>query len=171
MMIVCVLGNRLGIMLQRRDVKKMLERAEKQQIYLGFDFGMRHIGVAVGESITKTVTPLAIINAKNGKPNWRDVEAVVHKWQPVALIVGMPLAVDENEPELQTIAKKVEVFIEELKQHFSMPIYTINEALTTKAARELIHAEFGYKGLAKKPVDSVAAKIILETWMNSRGDE
>lgn len=146
----------------------MLERPEKQQIYLGIDFGMRNIGVAVGESITSTVTPLAIINAKHGEPDWQKLEALVQKWHPKALVVGMPQAVDENGPELQTIAKKVEAFIEELKKHFSIPIYTVNEALTTKAARELIYDEFGYKGLTKKPVDSLAAKIILETWMHSR---
>ena len=133
------------------------------EIYLAFDFGMRHIGVAVGQKITKTASPLPILYAKNGNPNWQEVAEIIKQWQPIALVVGVPVDLDGMQQEITRVAEN---FIEELRERFNMPVYAADERLTTKDARERIFAMGGYRAL-QKPVDSVAAKIILEGWFGS----
>jgi putative holliday junction resolvase len=141
---------------------------QEQYIYLGFDFGLRRIGVAIGQTVTKTASPLPIILAKQGIPNWQEIKKLIDSWKPTALIVGMPLQMDNSEFELVT--QKAREFAEELHKHFHLPVYVIDESLTTKAAREYIYDTFGYRALQTQPVDSFAAKIILESWMNLNND-
>lgn len=130
--------------------------------YMGFDFGLRHIGVAVGQMVTKTASPLPIVMAKNGVPNWQEVKKIIDSWKPKALVVGTPLQMDDR--EFTIITKMAEDFAVELNRRFSIPVHVIDEKLTTKAAREYIYDNFGYKALQKQPIDSFAAKIILESW-------
>jgi putative Holliday junction resolvase len=130
--------------------------------FLGFDFGTKKIGVAVGQAITKTATPLAKI--LNNEVMWSSIADLINNWRPAALIVGIPKIVDENQRKYN-ITKTVKIFIGELKERFNLPVYTIDEALTTKTARAEIYAVGGYKALTKECVDSVAAKVILESWM------
>lgn len=139
-----------------------------EKIFLGFDFGMRNIGTAVGQLVTKTATPLKIILAKNGTPNWDEVGKLIKEWNPDALVVGIPFDMDGN--EIERITKAAQKFLQELKKHFNLPTYAADERLTTKAARERIYESGGYKALQKTPIDSIAAKLILEGWMadNSR---
>lgn len=137
-----------------------------QHVYLGFDFGTRNIGVAVGQMITATATPLPILRARNGVPtDWQHVAALLKKWRPDALIVGIPLKLDDSECE--GVTEKARAFVAALREHFNLPVHTVDERLTTKAAREFIYDNFGgYKALQKEPIDSFAAKIILESWMH-----
>lgn len=134
------------------------------QIFLGFDFGTRNIGVAVGQMITKTATPLNLIRAKNGTPNWQEIAELIANWQPQALIVGVPRHLDGTPHKITELARK---FIEHLKQESPLPVYEAEERLTTKAARAAIYADGGYKALQKKNIDSAAAVLILEEWMKS----
>lgn len=139
---------------------------QQGRIYLGFDFGTRNIGVAVGQSITQTATPLKIIHARDGVPQWQEIAAIIKKWRPDALIVGLPLKMDDSEWG-ETITKKAQLFAAALRIHFHpLPVHLVDERLTTKAAREFIYDNFGYKALQKEPIDSFAAKIILESWMH-----
>lgn len=132
--------------------------------YIGFDFGMRRIGVAVGQKFTKTATPLPKISAKNGAPNWEAVKSLVSKWRPTALIVGVPVNIDGTSQAITIAAKN---FIEQLKIHTGLSVFEAEERLTTKAAREKIFGEGGYKALQETSIDSFAAKIILEEWMDN----
>lgn len=136
--------------------------AENTEIYLAFDFGMRNIGVAVGQRITKTATALTILLAKNGVPNWQEISQLIKHWRPTALVVGVPLHMDGREQQITAAAKN---FIEELRKHFALPVYAAEERLTTKSAREQIFSSGGYKALQQEPIDSLAAKIILEGWL------
>lgn len=131
-------------------------------VFLGFDFGTRNIGVAVGQIVTKTATPLNILRAKNGVPNWDEVAKLISQWQPQALVVGVPVALDGTPHRLTILARK---FIDNLTQHFNLPVYAAEERLTTKAAREEIYAGGGYKALQTKSIDSAAAVLILEEWL------
>lgn len=132
-------------------------------IYLAFDFGMRHIGVAVGQKITKTASPLAILLAKKGTPNWQEVSNLIKKWTPCALVVGVPVHMDGTQHEITRAATE---FIEKLRVRVTIPVYVAEERLTTKSARERIFAKGGYRALQQEAIDSVAAKIILEGWFN-----
>jgi putative holliday junction resolvase len=136
-------------------------------IYLGFDFGLKRIGVAVGQTLTKTATPLAILAAKNGTPNWDEVNKLIIKWQPQALIVGIPLSMTDEELSVTPAATE---FAARLFEKYHLPVHKVDERLTTKAAREKIFEERGYKGLQTEPIDSVAAQLMVETWMREQKD-
>lgn len=138
---------------------------ENTAIYLAFDFGMRNIGVAVGQRITKTASPLDILRAKNGTPNWQEVANLIKKWQPHALVVGVPVHLDGSEHRITQAASQ---FIVELRARVTIPVYSAEERLTTKDARERIFSAGGYRALQQEPIDSIAAKIILEGWFNQK---
>lgn len=142
----------------------MISNTDETNIFLAFDFGTRNIGVAVGQKVTRSANALAPLRAQDGVPRWEDIDNLVKIWQPAALVVGMPYKL--NGTDLK-ITKLVRRFIEQLKKHYSLPIYTTEEHLTTKAAREEIFSRGGYKALQKESVDGIAAKLILEEWMNN----
>ena len=137
---------------------------EEKNVYLAFDFGTRNIGVAVGQKITKSATPLPPLLAQKGIPNWKELDNLIKNWQPTALVVGIPYKLDGSELKTTQLVRK---FMERLKKRYQLPIYTSEEQLTTKIAREEIFAHGGYKALQNESVDSIAAKIILEDWITA----
>lgn len=144
----------------------MNKAASAPFVYLGFDFGTKNIGVAVGQMITKTASPLPIIPAKNGVPSWQKIKDLIDEWNPLALIVGVPIKEEDEDGAI--ITQKARAFAKTLQTRFGLPVYVIDERLTTKAAREFIYENLGgYRELKKAPVDSFAAKIILESWMHA----
>lgn len=135
----------------------------ENQTLLGFDFGLRRIGVAVGQTVTGTATALFTLQAKNGIPNWEEVHALIKVWRPNGLVVGIPLNLDGTE---QPITKSAKKFAQALEQ-FGLPIYQVDERLTTKEARQRLFDSGGYRALEKAEVDSFAARLILESWLSS----
>lgn len=132
-------------------------------IFLAFDFGMRRIGVAVGQRLTATATPLAPLYAKEGEPKWEEIANLIKRWEPAALVVGVPVHLDGTEQKITLAAQQ---FIAKLHKRFGLPVYAAEERLTTKAARERIFDAGGYRALQQESVDSLAAKLILEEWMS-----
>jgi putative Holliday junction resolvase len=130
---------------------------------IGFDFGMKHIGIAVGQTITRTAQALTSISAKDGIPNWNEIEKIISLWQPSALVVGLPLKMDGTS---QPITQYVHEFVELLKKRFKLPVYFEDERLSTVEAREKLFSKGGYRALTKKNIDSLSAKLILESWLN-----
>jgi putative holliday junction resolvase len=130
-------------------------------ILIGFDFGMKRIGVAIGQTITQTARPLDTLKAKDGIPNWDTLSKLIKKWQPDALVVGIPLNMDGTD---QPISQKARQFAEALRGHFKLPVHEIDERLTTKDARERIFSQGGFKALQDGQIDSVAAQLILQNW-------
>ncbi len=140
----------------------------EKTIYLAFDYGTRNIGVAVGQRITRSATVLSPLLAKNAIPPWDEIDKLVKNWQPRAMVVGVPYQIDGRDLKVTPLAKG---FIKELNQRYQLPVYAGEERLTTKAAREEIFERGGYKALQSESVDSLAAKLILEEWLNSYSDE
>jgi putative Holliday junction resolvase len=132
-----------------------------ERILLSFDFGMKRIGVAVGQRITKTANPLTTLAAKAGEPDWHQVDALVKKWRPDAFIVGIPLNMDGTDQPMTHAARH---FTQSLIKHYALPTHEVDERLTTKAAREALFEAGGYKALQSGEVDQFAAKILLENW-------
>jgi len=128
---------------------------------LAFDFGLRRIGVAVGQTITATATALPHIHAKDGIPNWDEIHKLIFKWQPEKIIVGLPLTMEDETQYLTHCARK---FGNRLRDKFKLPLEMADERLTTKDARSEIVKTQGQKGLKKGYIDSFAAKILLEDW-------
>lgn len=123
-------------------------------IIMGFDYGTRKIGVATGQLITRTATPIAIIQARDGIPNWSDIEKLIKEWKPAQLVVGLPLNMDGSESEMSIRALK---FARRLTGRFNLPHQTIDERLSTREARE--------QSTTAEQIDDIAAKIILESWL------
>ncbi|HSW69155.1 MAG TPA: Holliday junction resolvase RuvX [Gammaproteobacteria bacterium] len=135
------------------------------EILLGFDFGLKRIGVAVGQTVTETARPLLTLKASSGAPDWNSLQKLIKTWQPDALIVGIPLNMDGSE---QAITEAARQFARQLKERFKLPVYEMDERLSTKDARERLFSEGGYKALQKAQVDSVAAQLILQNWLTSK---
>ncbi|KFZ28496.1 Holliday junction resolvase [Pseudidiomarina atlantica] len=129
---------------------------------LGFDFGTHNIGVAVGQSITGTASPLAALKAKDGQPDWLVVEKLIKEWQPKLLVVGLPLNMDGSEQALTDLARK---FANRLHGRFGLPVELQDERLTTVAAKEELFARGGFRELSKDKIDSAAAQLILEDYL------
>ena len=128
---------------------------------LAFDFGTKKIGVAVGQTLTKTSSPLTIIFNKKNKINWQEIEEVINEWNPDLLIVGKPLNMDGTESD---IMKNVSNFVKRLKKISGTECEYMDERLTSFEAKEKV-ADTG-----STLVDAHAAKIILDNWFNKSVD-
>ena len=133
------------------------------QTVLGFDFGMKKMGVAVGQTVTCTATPLALLKAKNGEPEWDELAKIIKIWKPNALVVGRPLNMDGT---IQPITEIVENFAKALQAHTGLPVHFVDERLSTVEARAVVFEKGGYRTLSRQPVDATAAQIILQDWLN-----
>lgn len=131
---------------------------------IAFDFGTQNIGVAVGQTITGTASPLAALKAKDGQPDWQIVEKLFKEWQPSALVVGLPLNMDGSEQPLTEMARK---FANRLHGRFGLTVHLQDERLTTVAAKEELFDRGGYRQLSKDKIDSAAAQLILEDYFNN----
>ena len=131
---------------------------------LAFDFGMRKIGVAIGQSVTGTARPLHNIKAQDGIPNWEQIQSLIDDWHADALVVGLPLNMDGTEQNILYAAKK---FARRLEANFKLPVYLKDERLTTKEAQRLLME----KGDKKTTVDSFAAALILESWFREHTND
>lgn len=137
-----------------------LKSSQKGHI-IAFDFGTKRIGVAVGQALTQTATPLPPLSAKEGIPDWQAIQKLIEEWQPHALVVGLPLNMNGTE---QPITRRARAFIEALRAKTTLTVYEMDERLSSVEARSRLFAEGGYAGLKKHSVDSFAAKLILEHW-------
>lgn len=138
------------------------KKIEGQRTLLGFDFGTKFIGIAIGQEITRSASPLKSIKAKDGIPNWPDIETFIKEWQPDLLVVGLPLNMDGSEQEVTARAKK---FAKRLSGRFGLDVILQDERLTTMDAKAQLFEQGGYKNLQKDHVDCQSAVIILESYM------
>lgn len=130
---------------------------------LGFDFGLRRIGIATGQGITNTATPQTVILARDGEPDWNDIQQLIVKWRPEAIVVGIPLDMYDQETSITIAAKK---FAQALKQRTQLPVFGINERLSSEAAKERLMESGGMRKVPKQGLDAISAQIILEDWLN-----
>lgn len=134
------------------------------QTLLAFDYGTQNIGVASGQTLLQTATELSALKAKDGIPNWDDVGKLLNEHKPDRVLVGLPLNMDDSESELSTRARK---FGNRLHGRFGVVVEMVDERLSTFAAKEEA-AERGHKGnYAQAPIDSIAARLILESWFSA----
>lgn len=129
---------------------------------LGFDYGTHKIGIAVGQIVTGTATPLTTLQRVKNKPDWDSINALVEEWQPEAIVVGLPYQLDDQESE---IAEKAKRFARQLHGRYQLPVHMMDERLTSRDAWSRLG-----KAAVKDAtlVDSMAAKLILETWFSTQ---
>ena len=134
---------------------------------IGFDFGLTRIGVAAGNSRTGGSQALAILRAKSGAPNWRDVGKLINIWRPQKLVVGLPLHADGSESKTATRAR---AFGAAAKRRFGLEVVFVNEHLTTRAAETLLlDSAAPGKSLHRRRMkhrDSVAAELIVQSYLS-----
>lgn len=131
---------------------------------LGFDFGTGRIGVAAGQSVTATAKPLNTVNARDGIPDWVALANIIETWQPDCLVVGIPVNMDGSISEMARRARK---FANRLHERFALPCFLMDERLTTREAKQIHYAAGGGSNFRKEPVDSIAARLILEDWFST----
>ena len=129
------------------------------QTVIGFDYGERRIGIATGQTVTSSATPLITLNNINQKPDWKAIETIITEWQPQALIVGLPLHLDGSDNET---SKKAERFSRQLHGRFSLPVHLINEGLTSFEAEQHLTKKNQHN---KQEIDKIAAAIIVQSWL------
>jgi len=135
---------------------------------LGFDFGMTKIGVAVGQRITMNASPLGLLKAQDGAPQWGQVETLIQEWAPQLLLVGYPVHMDGSE---QFVTKAAKRFGNRLSGRFQLPVEWVDERLTSYEAEhylsDLLQGDIGsHRESDKLNVDSLSAKLIIEQWFN-----
>lgn len=131
---------------------------------LAFDFGLRRIGVAVGQQVTASASPLGCVANGERGPDWAAIAALVHDWQPARIIVGIPLNVDGTPASLT--ARVVE-FASEFGR-FDLPVETEDERYSSLEAEARLRSERaqGLRGrINKDMIDSAAATLIAERWL------
>lgn len=136
-----------------------------KQTFLGFDFGTKRIGLAVGQNITQQARPLTTILYVNKQPDWQKIKNAIDTWQPAGLVIGIPYNMDGTEQPITHLARQ---FSEACATQFGLPIYQIDERLTTVEAKAQLFADGGYKTLKNSEIDAYAAKLILESWLQQK---
>jgi putative Holliday junction resolvase len=131
--------------------------------FLGFDFGSRHLGIAVGSSATGTARPLGSAPVRAGIPDWAVLDRLVKEWQPAALIVGLPLNMDDSENEMTRAARR---FGQRLHARYNLPVQWVDERLTSVDAKNaLVEARVPWKQ-RRAQVDKLAAQNILQAYLD-----
>ena len=125
---------------------------------LAFDFGTHHIGVAVGQTVTKTSSPLVVLNvAREGEEIWNTISKLIDEWKPDQLLVGKPLNMDGTPSEMM---KKVDSFFKKLQKISGIPCELVDERLTSFEAKQLMQVDS-----KDDRIDDLAAKIFLDNWI------
>lgn len=140
-------------------------------IVLGFDFGMRRIGVAVGQRVTNTASAVAVLRHSTQGPDWLACDALLKAWRPDALVVGLPLTRDGSEQAMTVAAR---AFGEQLASRYNLPVHFADERFTSRAA-DSAFAAARRAGLARKKdaamLDAQAARGIVEQWLDQSTPE
>lgn len=131
---------------------------------LAFDFGLRRIGVAVGQDVTGSASPLGVVDNRDGDIDFAAIDRLVGEWRPVRLVVGMPLNADGSPGELDA---PVRAFVEALGR-YDLPVVTTDERYSSiEAERVLKEARAdGRRGrIDKASIDAAAAVLIAERYL------
>ncbi|MGZ8189220.1 MAG: Holliday junction resolvase RuvX [Methylosarcina sp.] len=133
--------------------------------YLGFDFGIKKIGVAVGQSVTGTASPLETIPSVNQNPDWQRIGQLISEWQPSGLVVGISR---QNDGLDNPVTPRMLKFCRQLEGRFQLPVYQQDETLSTFEAKQLLYDDLGVSATTLWRVqDQLAAQLILQAWLNN----
>ena len=124
-------------------------------VFMALDWGEKRIGLAVGQSLTGHARGLAVLKAKQGVPDWQELKKWLSKYQPEALVLGLPLLLDGKE---QPLTERVREFAKLLISQIPLPLYWVEEQLSSSEASERCDNP--------AMLDAEAAAVILETWLS-----
>ena len=132
---------------------------------IGFDFGLKRIGLATGQTITGTASPLVTLQAVNHSPDWEGIAAQIRQWKPDALVVGIPYPLEGGDSDMTRAALN---FSKALERRFKLPVYTIDEGLSSAAAEERLRQRKKLAKHNKHEIDKMAAALIVQSWLDSQ---
>lgn len=128
---------------------------------LAFDFGMARIGVAQGDAEVAMSHPITTIHETENSKKFAAVEALIKEWRPKQLVVGLPAHMDGVEHDVSALCRK---FAQRLNGRFSLPVYLVDERMSSVYAESLLDEAQVYGKKQKAYLDQVAAQAILETF-------
>ncbi len=138
---------------------------------LAFDFGLKRIGLAAGQTLTASAAPLPAIAVSAGGVDWASIQRQVRALQPGRLVVGTPYNVDGSAGALAGAARQ---FAAELQTRFGLPVSLIDERWSSLEASAALKARRARgerkRRIRREDIDSAAAAVILERWLSGEGD-
>ncbi len=144
-----------------------LAQSLSSDTFLGFDFGNKKIGTAVGQNSTGIASPLKTIRSINQQPNWELISQLVKEWQPAGLVVGISKQSDGQD---NPITPRMRKFCRQLEGRYNLPVYQIDESYSTFEAKQMLFDELNVNATKLWDVqDQLAAQLILQSWLNSNG--
>jgi putative holliday junction resolvase len=143
--------------------------ADKARVILAFDFGRRRIGVACGDTISRTASPLGPVPASASGPRWEIIAALLRDWQPDLAVVGLPYNVDGTQSAMTGAARG---FAAELATRHALEVIMVDERYSSQEAQARLKSarESGLRRrrVAKSDIDAAAACVILERWFTEK---
>ena len=134
-----------------------------QGTLLGFDYGTKRVGIAVGNTLLRRANPLTTINDEKTATRFARIETLLNEWQPNVLVVGLPSNDDGTPHELTALCRR---FANRLKGRFKLPTILLDERYTSIAASARLNEE-GIHGMKQKPlIDQYAAQQILQAYFD-----
>ncbi|MEF9942877.1 MAG: Holliday junction resolvase RuvX [Burkholderiaceae bacterium] len=120
-------------------------------IVLGFDFGAKRLGVAVGNALTRSARPLSTLDSITNDAKWKGVSRVIAEWEPAVLVVGIPRHPDGNPHEMTV---RCERFARQLEGRYGLPVERVDERYSSAVVAE------------EDDIDAAAAAVILQQWLD-----
>ena len=134
------------------------------KVIMAFDFGMRNIGIAIGQEITKTASTFYSIRADNGLPDWDELDKIIEEWKPDIFVVGDPLNMDGTRSNIQESTDRFSIYI---NKRYDIKVEKTDERLSSREAKERLEAvPIGVRDSLNK--HSISAQVILEDWFRSK---
>ena len=135
------------------------------RVVLAFDFGLRRIGVACGDTVSRTAAPLNAVPVGVGGPRWEVIEALLREWQPALIVVGLPYNVDGSDSVMTQAARE---FANEAARRYRLQVALVDERYSSREAEARLKSArasgLRRRRVAKADVDAAAACVILERW-------
>jgi putative Holliday junction resolvase len=151
------------VKIDRRDP---LQSKALDDTYLGFDFGNKKIGVAVGHLMTGIASPLQTIRSINQNPDWDGITKLVKEWLPAGFIVGISRQADGSD---NPITPRMLKFCRQLDGRYHLPVFQQDETLSTFEAKQMLFEEINVSATKLWAVqDQLAAQLILQAWLNEK---
>jgi putative holliday junction resolvase len=137
------------------------------EIILGFDFGTKYIGVAIGQTITNTARPIACLKVINNHINWEKIDELIYHWKPQQLVIGIPIDLPKNK---HIITEKCLSFGKKIEKRYHLPTHKVNEILSTWEAKKKLNllkrSSFANEELLE--INANAAAILVQQWMDDQ---
>ncbi len=139
----------------------------KPQLVLAFDIGLRRIGVACGDSLSRSASPLPGLSAGPDGPRWAAIDALIEEWQPTLAVVGLPYNADDSESAMAAHAR---AFAAALASRYRLRVELVDERYSSLEAQDRLRTArqtgLRRRRVAKADVDAAAACVILERWFS-----